>query len=174
MKKTLFLVALALLVVLGNTARADNPVLGTQVGNLAPEIHEKTPDGKMMKLSQTRGKVVLIDFWAAWCGPCRRENPIVVAAYHKYKDKKYQNGKGFTVFSVSLDRDAAAWKKGIADDKLEWPYHVSDLKYWQAKYAAVYGVRSIPRNFLIDGNGVIIARDLRGPALEATLEKLLK
>ncbi|HNQ36702.1 MAG: TlpA family protein disulfide reductase [Prolixibacteraceae bacterium] len=174
MKKTLFLVALALLVVLGNTARADNPVLGTQVGNLAPEIHEKTPDGKMMKLSQTRGKVVLIDFWAAWCGPCRRENPIVVAAYHKYKDKKFQNGKGFTVFSVSLDRDAAAWKKGIADDKLEWPYHVSDLKYWQAKYAAVYGVRSIPRNFLIDGNGVIIARDLRGPALEATLEKLLK
>ena len=174
MKKTLFLVALALLVVLGNTARADNPVLGTQVGNLAPEIHEKTPDGKMMKLSQTRGKVVLIDFWAAWCGPCRRENPIVVAAYHKYKDKKFQNGKGFTVFSVSLDRDAAAWKKGIADDKLEWPYHVSDLNYWQAKYAAVYGVRSIPRNFLIDGNGVIIARDLRGPALEATLEKLLK
>jgi len=174
MKNTLFLVALALLVVLGNTARADNPVLGTQVGNLAPEIHEKTPDGKMMKLSQTRGKVVLIDFWAAWCGPCRRENPIVVAAYHKYKDKKFQNGKGFTVFSVSLDRDAAAWKKGIADDKLEWPYHVSDLKYWQAKYAAVYGVRSIPRNFLIDGNGVIIARDLRGPALEATLEKLLK
>lgn len=103
-----------------------------------------------------------------------QENPIVVAAYHKYKDKKFQNGKGFTVFSVSLDRDAAAWKKGIADDKLEWPYHVSDLKYWQAKYAAVYGVRSIPRNFLIDGNGVIIARDLRGPALEATLEKLLK
>ncbi len=84
------------------------------------------------------------------------------------------NGKGFTVFSVSLDRDEASWKKGIADDKLEWPYHVSDLKYWNSKHAAIYGVRSIPGNFLIDGNGTILARDLRGPALDAALAALLK
>jgi thiol-disulfide isomerase/thioredoxin len=174
MKRTFLVLALVMMVATTLTAQNDKPALGTQLGQLAPEISEKSPDGKTLKLSQTKGKVVLIDFWASWCGPCRRENPTVVAAYHKYKDKKFQNGKGFTIFSVSLDKDGAAWKKGITDDKLEWPYHVSDLKYWNAKYAAVYGVRSIPRNFLIDGDGVIIARDLRGPALEAALEKLLK
>ncbi len=106
--------------------------------------------------------------------PCRRENPTVVNAYQIYKDKKFQNGKGFTVFSVSLDRTAEAWKKAIADDKLNWPYHISDLKYWQSKHAAIYGVRSIPTNFLLDQNGIIIARGLRGPALEAALAQYVK
>lgn len=174
MKRTTFLILFALIVGTAVSAQTGKPVLGTQIGNKAPEIMEKSNTGKIMKLSETRGKVVLIDFWAAWCGPCRRENPTVVAAYHKYKDKKFVNGKGFTVFSVSLDRDEASWKKGIADDKLEWPYHVSDLKYWNSKHAAVYGVRSIPGNFLIDGNGTILARDLRGPALDAALAALLK
>ncbi len=156
------------------SAQSDKPVLGTKIGNIAPEIMEKSNTGQSIKLSDTKGKMVLIDFWAAWCGPCRRENPTVVAAYNKYKDKKFVDGKGFTIFSVSLDRDETAWKKAIADDKLEWPYHVSDLKFWNSKHAAIYGVRSIPGNFLIDGKGIIVARDLRGPALEATLEKLLK
>jgi hypothetical protein len=98
----------------------------------------------------------------------------VVNAYQIYKDKKFQNGKGFTVFSVSLDRTAEAWKKAIADDKLNWPYHISDLKYWQSKHAAIYGVRSIPTNFLLDQNGIIIARGLRGPALEAALAQYVK
>lgn len=148
--------------------------LGINVGNKAPDLIGKSVAGETFKLSDTSGQLVLLDFWAAWCGPCRRENPIVVQAYKKYKDKEFENGKGFTVFSVSLDRTEAAWKKGINDDKLEWPYHISDLKGWYSKHAAVYGVRSIPDNFLIDGNGVIIARKLRGPALEATLEKLSK
>jgi thiol-disulfide isomerase/thioredoxin len=116
----------------------------------------------------------LLDFWAGWCGPCRRENPNVVQAYKKYKDREFTNAKGFTVFSVSLDRTEDQWKRAIVADKLEWPYHISDLKGWYSKHAAVYGVRSIPANFLIDGNGVIVAKQLRGPALEATLEKLAK
>jgi thiol-disulfide isomerase/thioredoxin len=173
MKKIFFLIV-TFLVATSTVLKADGPALGTGIGNKAPELTGNSTNGKELKLSDTRGKVVLLDFWAAWCGPCRRENPVVVAAYHKYKDKKFSAGKGFTVFSVSLDRDQASWVNGITQDKLEWPYHISDLKWWNSKFAAVYGVRSIPANFLLNGDGVIIARDLRGPALEAELAKLLK
>ena len=173
MKRRFFL-AFSFFLAVTMTAKADEPALGTNIGNKAPELVGTSNTGKELKLSDTRGKVVLLDFWAAWCGPCRRENPTVVAAYQKYKEKKFTVGKGFTVFSVSLDRDQASWVNGILQDKLEWPYHISDLKWWNSKFAAVYGVRSIPANFLLNSEGVIIARDLRGPALEAELVKLLK
>jgi thiol-disulfide isomerase/thioredoxin len=178
MKKNLvffsFLIAVGFLVAgIGSTVQAQ-PTLGTEVGNKAPEIIEKSVDGKDLKLSDLKGKYVLIDFWAAWCGPCRRENPTVVAAYQKYKDKKFNGGNGFTIYSVSLDRTKEDWVTAIKADKLEWPNHVSDLKYWQAKYAGIYGVRSIPANFLINGDGVIVAKNLRGPALAAALEQLAK
>jgi len=172
MKKLSLIFAIVLLVT--SVSMAQDAEVGVNIGNKAPELIGKSVDGKTIKLSDTRGKLVLLDFWAAWCPPCRRENPNVVQAYNQYKDKNFTNGKGFTVFSVSLDRTADAWKKAIADDKLAWPYHISDLKGWYSKYAALYGVRSIPTNFLLDENGIIVARNLRGPALEAALDKYAK
>lgn len=148
--------------------------IGLNIGNKAPEINEKTSAGNVLKLSSLKGRLVLIDFWASWCGPCRRENPTVVEAYNKYKDSKFKNAKGFTVFSVSLDKDKAAWEEAIKADKLSWGNHVSDLMGWDAKFAGIYGVRSIPANFLIDGEGVIVGKNLRGPALEQAIKDLLK
>jgi len=156
------------------SAQPQNSKIGIHIGNKAPDIIEEPPDGQELKLSDLRGKYVLIDFWAGWCGPCRRENPNLVSAYHKYKNRKFRNGDGFTVFSVSLDRTKAAWTNAIKADKLDWPYHVSDLNYWQSKYAIIYGVNSIPANFLINGDGIIIAKNLRGSRLEEVLEQLVK
>ncbi len=146
----------------------NSPAYKTTVGALAPELAFKDPDGNIRKLSDLRGKVVLIDFWASWCGPCRRENPNVRRIYSLYHDK------GFEIYSVSLDRDAASWKRAIVDDKLVWPNHVSDLKQWQSEGAAIYGVRSIPATFLLDREGRIVARDLRGESLEKAVKQLVE
>jgi thiol-disulfide isomerase/thioredoxin len=140
----------------------------TAVGSLAPEIALKDPDGNIRKLSSLKGKVVLIDFWASWCGPCRKENPNVVGIYGKYHDK------GFEVYSVSLDKDRASWLAAIAKDNLSWPNHVSDLKYWKSEGAAMYGVTSIPATFLIDKKGRIVAKKLRGEELENKVKELCK
>lgn len=140
------------------------------VGAIAPDFSLPDTAGNQLALSSLRGKYVLVDFWASWCGPCRQENPNLVAAFNKYKDK------GFTILGVSLDNPGKkdAWLKAIADDKLEqWP-QVSDLKGWKSDAAALYSVRSIPQNFLLDKDGKIIASNLRGEALEAKLEELLK
>jgi len=137
------------------------------ISNVAPEISLPNPDGKVISLSSLKGKVVLIDFWASWCGPCRKENPNVVAMYSKYKDK------GFTVFSVSLDNDKEAWKRAIKSDGLVWPNHVSDLKQWETPLVQLYQFEGIPFTVLIDKKGNIIAKNLRGQALESKLKEIL-
>ncbi|MEO6037765.1 MAG: redoxin domain-containing protein [Saprospiraceae bacterium] len=141
---------------------------GIQVGMLAPDISLPGPDGKTHSLSNLKGKVVLLDFWASWCGPCRRANPHVVETYKKYRDK------GFEVFSVSLDRPDGKqnWIDAIAKDGLIWDNHVSDLQFWNSAPAAVYGVRSIPKTFLIGKDGKIVALDPRDQ-LETELLKVL-
>lgn len=137
------------------------------IGQPAPEIALPNPEGQVVTLSSLKGKYVLVDFWAKWCGPCRQENPNVVRAYTKYKDK------GFTVFGVSLDRNKEDWVKAIKDDGLTWT-HVSDLKFWQSEAAKTYNISAIPFSLLLDKNGVIIAKNLRGAALDAKLEEIFK
>ena len=144
--------------------------VGTNIGDTAPEIAMPNPKGKEMKLSDLRGRLVLIDFWASWCGPCRRENPNVVAAYEKYDKAKFRTAKGFEVFSVSLDSDPVRWQAAIDQDGLDWDYHVSDLARWNSEAAALYGVSSIPMSFLVDENGVIIAKNLRGMELHRQVD----
>lgn len=136
------------------------------VGNIAPDFTQNKLDGTPMKLSDLRGKVVLIDFWASWCGPCRRENPNVVSAYNKYKDK------GFTIMSVSLDKDKNAWQGAIEKDGLIWPNHVSDLKQWSNEAARLYQVSAIPFTVLIDKDGKILATNIRGEELYNRLQAI--
>ncbi len=138
----------------------------TDIGEVAPDFSGPTPNGNVLALNEVKGKVTLIDFWAAWCRPCRVENPNIVNVYNKYKDK------GLNIVGVSLDAREDQWKQAIAQDGLEW-HHVSHLKRFQDPVAQLYNVNAIPAAFLLDENGVIVAKNLRGPALEKKVAELL-
>lgn len=138
----------------------------TAIGAVAPDFSGPTPEGGEISLKEAMGKVTIIDFWAAWCKPCRVENPNVVNVYNKY------HGKGLNIIGVSLDRKEEDWLKAIADDNLTWN-HISSLDYFDDAIAALYNVDAIPATFILDENGVIIAKNLRGPALEAKISELL-
>lgn len=145
------------------------PKVSTEVGAVAPDFTAPDVNGKPVSLKQSLGKVTIIDFWASWCGPCRKENPSVVALYNEFKSK------GLAIIGVSLDRSGKAdeWKKAIQDDKLTWT-QVSNLKFWDEPVAKLYGVESIPATFILDASGKIVAKDLRGDALRAKVAELLK
>jgi len=162
-----------------NNAQEPNQVksevaIGIEIGNRAPELVFKSPDGENISLSSLRGQIVLIDFWASWCSPCRRENPNLVKTYKHFQDKTFTNGKGFTVYGVSLDKDKEAWIRAIESDGLLWENQVSDLKGTASEPAAIYAIMAIPSSFLIDGDGVIIAKSLRGVMLDDKLNSLLE
>lgn len=145
----------------------DNPDQPIDIGYYAPNFTAPNPDGQMKSLNDMLGKVTLLEFWASWCGPCRRENPNLVKIYKKYKDL------GFNIIGVSLDKSMPQWTKAIEDDYLTWD-HLSNLKFWQDPIARLYKVRAIPASFILDEKGLIVSKNLRGYQLEAKISELIK
>ncbi|MGG5503999.1 peroxiredoxin family protein, partial [Myroides odoratimimus] len=142
------------------------PDAKVKIGDKAPDFSAPSPEGKEISLKESLGKLTIIDFWASWCGPCRTENPNVVALYEEY------HPKGLNIIGVSLDKDKAKWIEAIAKDKLTWN-QISNLKFWEEPIAQNYEVRAIPATYLLDENGVVIAKNLRGKKLRAKVQEIL-
>lgn len=146
--------------------------LGLESGDKAPEILLPAPNGNVIALSSSKGKVVLIDFWGSWCAPCVKEQPELAKLYRKYKQSDFTNGKGFEIYGVSLDAKKEMWENIIKKMNINW-IQVSDLKFWRSPVAKTYNIQALPFNILIDGNGIIIAKNLHGNELEKELAKFL-
>ncbi|HRO43665.1 MAG TPA: thioredoxin family protein [Flavipsychrobacter sp.] len=159
---------------LGAYAQFENTTI--KVGSKAPELKFENPSGQQMELSKiTKDRVVLLDFWASWCRPCRTANPRLVELYDRYKEKNFKAAKkGFTIVSVSLDQNKDAWVKAIQDDKLAWEFHMSDLGGWQSKPAQIYGVEYVPQAFLLGPDGKVLATYQFAEQAEVDLQKMLK
>ena len=145
---------------------------GLEIGDKAPEITLPSPDGKTVALSSLKNKLVLVDFWGTWCAPCVKEQPELAKLYKKYKSASFTNGKGFEIFGVSLDAKKENWDKGIKSQNINW-IQVSDLKFWRSPVAKTYNIQELPFNLLLDGRGVILAKNLHGAELDKAISKFL-
>jgi peroxiredoxin len=145
---------------------------GTEIGDKAPEIRLPSLEGDTLALSSLKGKIVLIDFWATWCAPCVKEQPDLSRLYNKFKNSDFTNGKGFEIFGVSLDSKKANWENIVNKNGIDW-IQVSDLKFWSSPVAKLYNIQELPFNVLIDGKGIILAKNLHGIDLDKELAKYL-